>query len=223
MFELIEEIILSQFVLFLVLLAIMVGLTAYAFRQREYAGYALGWLVGILVIIVFQAVTGGDSTGNEVQDTEFTIRSLNGFVVVFVSVMGITAGYGALFFMDSVQRTHRRRSIMVAVSTGLLVIAMYFVLGLSDQASYIIGLFGLGFTIGALTNRVLDSTPVPTRQFTQERLDDVRSQSLQGAPPPAGRPNSGFDAQAGNPPPPQADVDRQRERFDQLRRPDNRR
>jgi len=226
MFEFIEEIILSPFVLFMVLAAIMIGVTSYAFRQKEYAGYALGWLVGILIIIVFQALTGGQQTGEEAPDVEFTFRSLNGFVVVVISTLGIVAGYGSLFFMDSFRRTHRRQSVSIAIGTCLLVVAMYFVLGLSDRASYMIGLFGLGVTIGALTNRVLDSTPVPTRQFTQQRMDESRNQPLSNQPDapydrPDGRPIGGFDNQQGGPPP-QADVDRQRERFEQLRRPDRR-
>ena len=217
MFEFIEEIILSQFVMFLVLVAIMGGVTMYAFRMKEYAGYALGWLVGILVIIVFETLTGGSSTGVEAQEPEVTIGSLNGFVVVIVSLLGIAAGYAGVYFMDTFQRTHRRRSVSVAIGTGLLVVAMFFVLGLSDQTSYIIGLFGLGFTIGALTNRVLDSTPVPTRQFTQQQLDETRRQPL------STQEIRSVDYDPRSPNPPQSDVDRQRERFDQLRRPDQRR
>lgn len=223
MLEFVEEVILSPFVMFLVLAAIMVGVTSYVFRTKEYAGYALGWLVGILIIIMFEAVTGGAATTTGPEE-EITFRSLNGFVVVIVSILGILTGYGGVYFIETFQRTHRRRSVSIALGTGLLVIAMYFILGLSDRTSYIIGLFGLGFTIGALTNRVLDSTPVPTRQFTQERLDGMRTQSIT---PADNRPPVQPPAPGNRPPapgkPPQSDLDQQRDRFNELRRPDQRR
>jgi hypothetical protein len=204
MVEFIESIVLSQLLVFLLLMGILLSLTQWAWREKEYAGYALGWLVGILLILMYGSLTGGISTPAENTD-DF---DLSFFTVVIPSFFGIITGYGVLYFLEAFRGSgqNRRRSLTIAILTTLDVFLLYIVFDLSGQASRIIGIFALGFAIGALFNRVLDSTAVPTRgQFETRDEQGPRMQPFEEGPP------------SGNRQPPS--IDPNRDRFDNLRRP----
>jgi uncharacterized membrane protein YfcA len=215
MFELIKDILLSQYLMVIVLITLLLMVTSWALRQREYAGYALGWLMGILLIIIYQTVSGGDANTGVVEEVVETTAeaateiepggepTLSFLGAVIPSILGIIFGYGLLFFMNTLNMTHRRRSISIALFTTLLVLGLYLSFGLTDRSSQLLGVFALALAIGALLNIVLNSTPVPTRY----QVGATIQQAQQALP---------LDPLSGEPP--AANLRTQQQRFDRLRR-----
>ena len=180
MFEIFEDILLSEFLLFVVLAFMLLAVTSWAFRNRDFAGYALGWLMGILIIIIYQTLTGGQATGEEAQEVPRDIeRSLSAIMVIFPALLGLFSGFGSMFFMRLFGTSQRTRSFTVAILTALLVLGVYLVFGLSDRASRIVAIFALAFGVGALSTIVLGASGVPARFQSDTNASSLRAQSVQ--------------------------------------------
>ena len=181
MFEIFEDILLSEFLLFMVLGIMLLSVTSWAFRNKDFAGYALGWLMGILIIIIYQTLTGGRETGAEAQEvTRDVEQSLTAIMVIFPVLLGLFSGFGSMFFMRVFGTSRRTRSFTVAVFTALLVLGIYLVFGLSDRASRIVAIFALAFGVGALSTIVLGASSATSR-LRSDSVDEIslRAQSAQ--------------------------------------------
>lgn len=179
MFDLIEDIILSDFLIFIVVIAMLVVVTSWAFRTREYPGYVLGWLVGIFLIIMYRALFGDGSGAEETVET--VERRLSFFTVICPSFIGLLLGFGLLYFIRNYGASHARRALTVAIMTALLIVVLFF-LSISSQATrQVMGLFALAFSIGVLSNLVvliapyrtsLDAQGVPRTRYDRLRRRD---------------------------------------------------
>jgi hypothetical protein len=210
MFEIFEDILLSEFLMFFVLALMLLGVTAWALRNKDYAGYALGWLVGILTIIIYQTLTGGRTTGEEaetvVRPTEVTLTAI---MVIFPAMLGLFSGFGSMFFLRVFGSSQRTRATSVAIFTALLVLGIYLVFGLSDRASRIVAIFALAFGVGSLSNIVLGISSLPgTFRYNYNPGEPPPPVSAQSAPSPYE-----IDQQS-----PSADLRIEQAKFDRLRR-----
>jgi small-conductance mechanosensitive channel len=200
MFGLIESILLSQFLIFMVIFAMLLVVTSWAFRAREYPGYILGWLVGIFFIIVYRTVTGGETPAPDaVEEIAEAAQSeeirLSLFAVLIPSLFGLISGFGVLYFLREFGSTRTRRSITIAVLTSIVIIVLYFLATTTQYTGRIIGIFALAFAIGALTTIVIGGgSPRPPRSA-----------------PPGGQ-------SGGDDPLPSAQLSATQDRFDRLRR-----
>lgn len=153
MFELIEDIILSDFLILIVVVAMLVVVTSWAFRTGEYPGYVLGWLVGIFFIVTYRALFGDTSAAEETVETVETRLSF--FTVTCPSFIGLLLGFGVLFFIRNFGASHARRALTVAIMTALLIIVLFFISTAGQTTRQVMGLFALAFSIGALSNLVV--------------------------------------------------------------------
>jgi hypothetical protein len=192
MFRLIESILLSQVLIFMVMSVMLLVVTVWAFRQREYAGYLLGWLVGIFFVIVYQTVTGGDASPAEVEALEEAVEQpelrLSLLAVMVPSIIGLVAGFSLLLLLRTFSSTQAKRAVTIAVLTATVLIMMYFLAITSEATARIFGIFALAFAIGTLINIVLggptlrgpqrpppgDGLPSAQIDATQERFDRLR-------------------------------------------------
>lgn len=182
--DMIEDIILSDFLILAVLAAMLLVVTSWAFRMREYPGYVLGWLIGIFFIIIYRALTGDDTNLLEAQEAaEETGTALSFFGVVFPTMLGLALGFGVMYFSKTLGTTRARRGVTIAVLTATMVVAIFFLTTTPETTQRMIGIFALAFAIGALTDLVIGAgsmarTPTFTAQEAEE-IPQADGQSLQ--------------------------------------------
>lgn len=214
MFDLIESLILSDVTIILLLVAMLGVVTSWAMRNREYPGYLLGWLAGILIVIVYRSLGGQSvepvSAGELVEDTEVT---LSFFTVLLSVVLGLVVGYFMLFAAQRLGGTpsgngRGRRGLTIAVMTASLIVTIFALTIAGADFRRTLGLFALSVAVGALSNVVIGATPTG---FLRGRGQSQSRFTSQNAPPPTG------GNPYGNPPPPVSSDDAQR-KFEELRR-----
>jgi hypothetical protein len=198
MFELIEDILLSNVLILLVFSIMLFGVTVWAFRTNEYAGYALGWLVGLFCIIAYRALVGDPGGDAATEVGEVVDTTLNFFVIVFMSFLGLIIGLGLVFIMRYFSGSRIRNGLPIAVMTATLVVILFVLVTSGEETQQAMSIFGLAFGIGALSNYVVLGQ-FPSRRTTGPA--DYQSQDIPTA---------------------QAD-DSMRSNFDRLRRRNNQR
>jgi len=155
-FDLIEAIILSDFLIFIVFSIMLGAVTLWTLRENEYLGYALGWLVGIFFIVIYVSVTGDPTATEAVEEAaEDTETRLELFAVMLPAFLGLLFGFGVLFIVKMYSGSGTRRSLVIAVLTAILVGVLFFLATADDYARRLIGIFALAFAIGSLTTMVL--------------------------------------------------------------------
>ena len=149
--QFIQSVVLSDVMIFLIMAAVGCAITIYAFSQREYAGYALGWMGGIFVIILLSSLSptaAPDPTlGAGASEAEVS------FLAIFIpGLVGLLAGFGAIAAM-SISRVHSYRiaraltiaaMLCLVLATGYLMLLSSFILRLA------IAVFTLGVGISVL-------------------------------------------------------------------------
>ncbi len=155
--DFVQSVILSDLLVFTIMAAAGFWITAYAFQQREYAGYALGWLGGLFLIIVLSAglpYTTPDST----LDYGGSGGAQISFLATFVpGVLGLMAGFGgiAVLRISQVHSYRIGRALGVAALMCLVLVAGYLMILSPYMARLAIAVFVLGIGISVLFNSIL--------------------------------------------------------------------
>lgn len=209
----IVDILLSPIVIFLVFLFVLIQVTRWAFDQGERPAYALGWLVGVFVIIVYQLLSG-EAAPPEPEAVENGVLTLN--AILLPSFIGFGAGVTASTVYRYVVKTHARRSIAVAIITAGLVFTLFLILSVSQETSKVFGVFALAFGIGVLGMSVIDAGTGASRGRDHASPSSPKPRNPRQARPSdplldANRPVEGAEV-------PQADLDRARETFEKRRK-----
>lgn len=188
MFELIEAVILSDFLIFIVFALMLAAVTAWALQIREYAGYVLGWLIGIFFIIIWVSIAGETEAAS--LDPEESEVNLNFLEVILPAFMGLILGFGVLFVVRVYgSGSGIRQGITVTILTTTLVGVLFFLATSGEYAQRLIGIFALAFSIGALATFVLrigSHTPSqPTSSSAPQSPNDsptIQEANIQNAP-----------------------------------------
>lgn len=171
MFDLIQSVILSDFMILMVFGIMLLAVTSWAFRLREYPGYILGWLIGIFFIVIYTSLTGdtGQTTTDPAQTTEVTLTA---FGVLFPAFFGLLFGFGLLFAVRMYGNMGARQGILIASLTATLVSVIFFLAVSGDYSRRIVGIFALAFSIGALSTYVLRvGSSSSTPRFSASAVD----------------------------------------------------
>jgi hypothetical protein len=152
--NLIEQILLSDFTVFALLALAVLVITNWARTLREGAGYLLGWLIGLFLIIVLSAlfpyavVAPIDPAGPTVQ------RSLTFFQLIIPSIFGLFIGFGLLFVIRIGGNSDRRvgRALTVAALLSFTLTTGYLILRNPVSERWGLAVFALTFAIGSLLN-----------------------------------------------------------------------
>ena len=182
MADLLQSIILSNFTLFLIVALIMVLISSWAISIREYAGYLLGWLIGLLFILLISVFTVGQPTYDDVQ-----IQMILGPEVflglMFASILGLGLGVVSMAFgrVDGQGRSRSIRALIIAVLTSLTVASGYLMIIASFPFRLVIAAFILAVAIGALFNVILSrqNTRFSTVVRSDPLLEDNVAQSAE--------------------------------------------
>jgi hypothetical protein len=152
---LIEQILFSDIMIIGLLGLVIILLSVWARNLREWAGYILGWLVGIFFILMLITLLPPapplDPTAPAQPDT------LTFWELIVPSFFGLLIGFGLLFLirLNSATDNRVRRALMVAGLMSFTLVAGYLVLrsNISDRVG--LAIFILTFAIGALINYIL--------------------------------------------------------------------
>jgi hypothetical protein len=151
MSQFIPSVVLSDVMIFLIMAAVGCAITIYAFSQREYAGYALGWMGGIFVIILLSSLspTGAPEPTLGASASEAGVS----FLVIFIpGLVGLLAGFGAIAAMgiSRVQSYRIARALTIAAMLCLVLATGYLMLLSSFILRLAIAVFTLGVGISVL-------------------------------------------------------------------------
>ncbi len=152
--DLITQILFSDFTVFALLMLAVLVITGWARTLREWAGYLLGWLIGIFFIIVlstlfpYPVVAPIDPAAPAVQ------TSLNFFQIIIPSILGLLVGFGLLFVIRIGGNSDMRvgRALTVAGLLSFTLTAGYLILRSPIGDRWGLAVFALTFAIGALLN-----------------------------------------------------------------------
>lgn len=142
----IQDIVLSPILIFLMFFVVLVLVTRWASSRREMPAYILGWMIGIFFIIIYQSAFGATRPpASEPVGEELSLAAL-----LIPSALGLMAGLGASAMYNYVVRTHTRRSIAVAIITASLILTLFLIVTVTDHEARVFGVFALAFGIGVL-------------------------------------------------------------------------
>jgi hypothetical protein len=155
--DFLQQLLLSDVVLFLVVGLVILLLSAWAYSIKEYAGYILGWLIGILLIILMSAFTLNADVAAEISTAPTYIDPVMLFGLLLAAFAGLGLGFALLGIVrgggQSVSRL--KRSLAVAFTNGFTLSAGYLML-ISDRSTrLVVAVFVLALAIGAMFNYVL--------------------------------------------------------------------
>ncbi len=226
MFNIIEAIILSDVLVTLILIIMLGAVTTWSMRRGEYPGYILGWLAGILLVMIYRTLMGEPPEPDTAEEIARETRSSLNFFVVFVSVgTGLIVGYGVILITQLFVTSRGRRGLTTALMTASLLLSIYMLTIVGEEFRRVLGLFFLAMSVGVLLKVVMG--PMRRQELPVQNMN--AQSSLQ---PPPFNPQNNYPPQPGAPPvappdappsaPPANPSSGIQRRFDQLRRRYNR-
>jgi hypothetical protein len=180
--DFLQQFLLSDVVLFLIVGLVLLLITSWAYSIKEYAGYVLGWLLGILLIILMSAFTLNVDVDAEFSSTPSIMDPFMLFGLVLVTFAGLGLGFGLLGIVrgGSQSASRLKRSLAVAFTNGFALSAAYFML-ISDRSTRLaVAVFVLALAVGAMFNYVL-SRQLSRRQASS--ADIIMNEEIDGYPP----------------------------------------
>lgn len=188
MLQFIQSLLLSEVLIFIVLFAVFGLLTRWAiWRLHEYAGYALGWLLGLFFVFVYSSLMSSPPTFQaESAPGEIT---LNVWQVIVPSVLGLVIGLFSLILTRLGGGSSVQQALKIAGFTALGVVLLFLMFVEGPGTRRMIGIFALAFGIASLLGLVLArrsvatqvvpptyTSPRSTQEIPTSRLESIRQQ-----------------------------------------------
>lgn len=175
----IQSIFLNDLMILLMMGMAGLALTSWAFRYRQYAGYLLGWLVGLFFIVTFSsmvapaAITGSD-------DPDYARLSI--FTVMFAAIFGFITSLVMMvmvrFFVTYTRTT--TQTWLTAIGISLIIGSGYLMLITSDTFRLVIAIFVLAMAIAMLLVLVL----YPRQPYAPVEADILANAEMLPGPTP---------------------------------------
>lgn len=180
MVEYIQAILFSSWVVRFILTIVFLVLTHWSLRRlKEYAGYALGFLMGIFFVLVYISL-GGGAEG----DAEASRETLNLFEVILATVLGLFFGAGIMFGLRFGTRFARGVALQIALYTALNLILLFLAIIEGPIAQRMIGIFALALGIASLFAMVIFPThhsPDAAQAFTAQGATNPQPPAVGGS------------------------------------------
>lgn len=155
MLDLVETILLSQWTVLMILLCAMLLVSYWALLlRREYAGYALGALLGLFFVVVYGALAEASTVESRNIDT-----GLGFFSVIMATLFGLILGGTVQVALKAGSKYPRIFSLQVAFYTGLNAILLFVAIIENPSTQRTIGVFALAFAIATLFGVVIFGNP----------------------------------------------------------------
>ena len=122
--EFLQNVVLSDITLFLLMGLLLLLVTNWAYSMREYAGYLLGWLIGILLILIISVFFVGRDPADV---TDATAQVIIGPAIFMGIMLASMLGFGVGFMTLALSRDDRAgssrvgRALTIAISTSLTI------------------------------------------------------------------------------------------------------
>ncbi|MBI5669218.1 MAG: hypothetical protein HZC41_14540 [Chloroflexi bacterium] len=161
--EFLQSILLSNVMVILVTLVMLAIISVWAFRQREYAGYLLGWLAGIFFMLLLTTLTPPAPPADPNLPPP-PPPTLSFFGLLFPSLLGLVLGFGALALtrLGAASDSRVGRALTVAVLMSFTLASGYLILLTTAAQRASIAIFALAFAIGALVNFIFSRSTFRT-------------------------------------------------------------
>lgn len=182
--QFLTNVLLSPYLIFGVLALIFLVISYWSLvGLREYAGYILGCLVGLLVVFVVSSL--GVEPNVEGQSVELEYTTLNLFQATCPAILGIAVGIAFLIIPRLADATLPAnygqavpRGINVAVITALWVtlLFLFFLVGIETQR--MIGIFALAFMIARLFAVVMAGGSNPNAILMKQKNGSISAQAV---------------------------------------------
>ncbi|MBZ0293618.1 MAG: hypothetical protein K8L99_13710 [Anaerolineae bacterium] len=190
--ELIQQVFLSDFMIFVLMGLILLLLTGWMVSLREFAGYALGWLVGIFLIIMLSTLMAPDPLPVDAVAPTVTIDFLT---LMVPSALGLAVGFGVLFLsqLGGYSNSRAIRALTIAALVSFTLVMWYLLLRSTLQTRVLVAIFVLTFAIGGLFQFILSRSGIyGTRRVVErevyEEVEPVNSLDM-------GDPIQSYDAE----------------------------
>lgn len=155
-----QDYILHQWLIIGALAIVFLAISRWALvTLREYAGYGLGWMLGLFFVIVYVSIGGGYNPDPEAP------RYLDIFQVVIATFLGLLFGGLIQLGMRFGMRIAQGVALQVAFYTSLSLIVLFLVTIEGPIAQRMIGIFGLSVAIATLFAMVLFPSPKREQQL----------------------------------------------------------
>ncbi|HEX2908581.1 MAG TPA: hypothetical protein VHO69_17045, partial [Phototrophicaceae bacterium] len=148
-----QSLLLSNFMVVTITMVMLVSISVWALRQQEYAGYLLGWLAGIFLMLLLTSLVPAPPPADP--NTPLPPpATLSFFGLIFPSALGFVFGFGALILTRMGRSSDSRigRALTVAVLVSFTLALGYLILLTTADQRASFAIFALAFAIGALTN-----------------------------------------------------------------------
>ena len=170
--EFLQSIILSDFMMFILVGVMMLLITSWAYSRREYAGYLLGWLIGLLVVIIISVFSIGSTTDDFSAVAQVDLFRDPAVMVglLFSSTLGVGMGFLVMTLARSgyENQSRVRRSLTIALATSFTLVSGYLLIITTRPFRLVIAVLVLGLAIGALFSFVLgQQRPQPGQVVVQ--------------------------------------------------------
>jgi hypothetical protein len=154
--NILQQILFSDFVVFAMMALVLAIISSWAYSLREVAGYLLGWLVGVFLILVLATLIPYvppplDSAGQPIPNP-LTFGEL-----IIPSFLGLVAGFGVLLVVriGGYSDSRIRRALTVTTLMAFTLVTGYVILRSTIDERMGLAVFVLTFAIGALINFIL--------------------------------------------------------------------
>lgn len=157
--EFLQSVILSDFMMFILVGVMLLLITSWAYSRREYAGYLLGWLIGLLVVIIVSVFSIGSTSSDFSAVAQVDVFRDPAVMVglLFSSTLGVGLGFLVMTLARSGYETQSRvrRSLTIALATSFTLVSGYLLIITTRPFRLVIAVLVLGLAIGALFSFVL--------------------------------------------------------------------
>jgi hypothetical protein len=155
--EFMQSIILSDVMMFFLVGVMMILITSWAYSRREYAGYLLGWLIGLLAMIILSVFSIGSTTDDlsAVAQVDVFRDPVVMVGLLFASTLGVGMGFLVMSLAREEMQSRVRRSLTIALATSFTLASGYLLIITARPFRLVIAVLVLGLAIGALLSFVL--------------------------------------------------------------------
>ena len=181
--------ILNQFVVGFALVVVLGLITRWAIiEQKQYPGYGLGWLISILLLVIYTILFGD-------RPRPYSNLDLSLFQILFAIVLGLISGFATQFgrLTGRITKTHQPSRRNIALQAALYTTVTLVLLGLviieSSVVQRMVGIYGLALGVAVLMAIVWSSIDdeQPGQQAPLQQGGAVPPQAAPPQPPPANR------------------------------------
>lgn len=154
MAEFIQGVVLSDFMIFTVMGLAGLAITVWAFSRQEYAGYALGWLISLFLIILFSTLVPVAPDAN-LGSFEQPVSSMSFLAAFIPGMLGLFVGFGIITGVRMSQSRGKARAITIAILLTLVLVSGYLMILTTFTFRLAIAVFVIAIAISIVFHNIM--------------------------------------------------------------------